>query len=154
MTNRVQAAVDAVNKVNRAANELSAAAAEALKPMIGKQVLKASGQLTERAKKLLPAELACGCQWWSEVMNSRATIWLTVRGHVTRGDRAEYHKTSVVPGKCDPQTGKLVSLDAPEVRRTDYTVEEVQAKQKAIEDAREALRDAQSAVRPFDERYY
>lgn len=147
------AAVEAVNKVNWAANVFAIEARKAFAPMVGKKVCCVDGSLTKRAKAIRP-EAVDGCQVFTDPAASGRILWFVVRGHVT-GHHAQYHSASVKIGHLD-QFGVLVSLtDAPDAgRRHDYTVEGVKACIQAVDDAEGELSKARMKLAPFERNYY
>ncbi len=146
MNARLEAKVKAINDANAYAPELYAKLIPIFAPYVGQKIIKADGSLIAKIEKQIP-ELA------PFTYRSRSNYSL---GYVAKtcamepgGNGCAYHETYVSIGEL--RDGMLSSLaPAPTGLRTDYTVEEVETKRKAVEKADKALDDAKGELYPFD----
>jgi len=152
---RLAAKVRAVNRAHQIAREIYPRLLEAMRPFIGSKVYTVNGALLAKVEKALP-DLPHENGPGGGVMVYRYTstyslVWI-VKVHQTDSQGiAHYAEASVYVGETDG--GALLKRECQATDyRTDYTETEIRAKQAALIDAQKALREAQSALFPFEER--
>jgi hypothetical protein len=144
MKTNLEAKVEAVNQVNAEINRVAPLFREAVKPFIGKKVLKAGG-FTEQLKKVFPEIKAW--QWYRN--GSDYSLSITIRACINYGEHyACYHEASFYFGEVKDQVLVGVECDSA-LRKCDYTPEYVREKRKALDDATEAMRKAEFELSPF-----
>ncbi len=144
MKTHLEAKVEAVNQVNAEINRVAPLFRAAVKPFIGKKVLKVGG-FTEQLKKVFPEIKAW--QWYRN--GSDYSLSITIRACIGYGEHfACYHDNSFYFGDVDKQTLTKVDENFTPLK-CDYTAEEVREKRKAVEIAQDALRAAENALYPF-----
>ena len=149
MKTHLQAKVEAVNQVNAEINRIAPLFREAVKPFIGKKVLKVGG-FTEQLKKVFPEIKAW--QWYRHC--SDYSLSITIRACTSYDSTREtncfacYHENTFYFGDVENQVLTKVDENFTPLK-CDYTVEEIQEKRKNLEIAQDALRKAESALYPF-----
>lgn len=143
----LEAKVAARNLINRKTNELAPLFIEAVKPFLGKQVLLQNGALRESFKKSLPDIkdkelhlLVRSSSGYSLLLDLKVCETVD-KGHY---HGAIYADELVYLGELN--NGILTRLHDFAPRRTDYTVEEVQAAREAFRVADKARDEAQSKL--------
>ncbi len=135
------------NKVNAAANEYERQLIEAFRPFIGTKILTHDG-IAKRVKPHIPAAPA-GVRVWRAGGTYSLYYEMDV-SELTGEYGCCYCKATAYVGQLKGYD--LESVGEPQKpRRTDWTVEEVRAKRKALSDARDAMSAAQSQLGNFGE---
>lgn len=158
----LEAQVAARNLANAEANRLAPIVREACRPFIGKKIRKADGSRTKAFSEAINAALpewkadgyATPAIWVSTARGLR--VYLEVKTCVSTNSTgpgiAHYAEASLAIGTIE--NGILVSIvgttETGEPLRTNYTAEGVKAARAAVDEAEQALRDAQSALAPFN----
>lgn len=148
--NSLEAKVVAVNRVHRARNIETAAIRAALVPFIGKKILRAGGSLTEKVKAALPAPGDKIQRWLAHSTHGLCFSFKTSVGADEGGGYliAQYAEAYGYVGTVEGHTLTEAKLSG-EPLRCDYTAEEVRSLRVAAEKAREAVRQAESALQQF-----
>lgn len=154
MQTELEAKVEVVNKVNKAANELEKKIKEILKPFRDDKIRKGNGELLKKISDLLPKlkpEERVYYYFESEVNYS---LHFKVYGNFlydTGMDTGSVrHETFISLGYAKQNDRqKLGEITDLETRRIDWTVEEVQQARKNLQNAEEQQRKAASALGPF-----
>ena len=150
------AKVAAVNAVAAEINRLSPLMIEALRPFIGKKVIKTTDRrFTAAVLAVLPAQ-AEGIERW--LAHADSGICFTIKTSRQTRDRncpegeqwgiAHYAEDWFYVGEVD-SSGTLIKVLTPSTRRADWTEAGIVAARKAVEVAREAVREANTACGPF-----
>jgi hypothetical protein len=150
MSERLKAKVVAVNKANKYAKELYEMLVPVFQPFVGQKIIKDTGGLYNKVEKALPV-LPNTHEVRVYRQSGGYSLAYTIQVNESVPDYgAIYHEVTVYLGNL--RNGILTKLDdrKPEGRE-DWTAEEVQAGREKIVTAREALRDAESAIYPFKE---
>lgn len=149
MKTHLQAKVEAVNQVNAEINRVAPLFQQAVKPFIGKKVLKTGG-FTEQIKKVFPEIKAW--QWY--INRSDYSLSITIRACTTYDSKTEqkcyacYHENSFYFGDVEKQILTKVEEFNPSLK-CDYTQEEIIEKRKNLEIAQDKLREAEGELYPF-----
>lgn len=142
------AKVKGQNKVNAAANEYEKQLIEAFRPFVGSKILTHGG-LAARVKPQIP-EAPKGVRAWRSSSNYSVYYEMDVCEHFENGDGCCYCKATAYVGNLDGYN--LQNVGEPQKpRRTDYTVEEIRDKRKALREARDAMRKIESELATFGE---
>lgn len=135
------------NKVNQAANEYEKTLIEAFRPFVGQKILTHSG-LAARVKPHIP-ECKGVFRCWREASGYSLYYSMDVTESVGEYGCC-YCKATAYVGDLDGYNLKSVN-EPQKPRRTDYTVEEILEKRKALQVARDAMRRAESDLATFGE---
>lgn len=136
------------NKVNAAANEYEKQLIEAFRPFVGSKILTHSG-LAARVKPHIPEAPKEVFRAWRSASNYSLYYEMDVTEQVGEHGCCYCNATAYV-GDLDGY--KLKSVGEPQKpRRTDYTVEEIREKRKALQTARDAMRKIESELATFGE---
>jgi len=147
-TQRLINKVNAINLANTLAMEVYKQLAPIFEPLVGTQIEKVTGGLFQKIKNILPEfQYSTKVQITRHVSNY-SLAW-NVRVCESAGDEVIYYDTMVYIGEL--RNCVLEKITPPYTHRTDYTVEEVQAKRQALKEADKALDKARSALHPFGE---
>lgn len=143
--------IDAVNRVNRFANEFDVKLRAAMEPWVGKQIIKADGNLVKRFKDSI-ADTITG----SPTINIVRSHWsqtcadFDVKINYPVGDHTvDYFTVSVRVATV--KSGILNGFHPVSMRRTDYDITVIRQIQAEIATARAALHRAEMAICPFRE---
>jgi len=157
-SNALAAKVAAVNSANAEAQRLFPILSAIFAPLVGCKVEKVDGSLLASVAKLLPDPLSTFHVYRQSSRYSMAWIVKGSENYQTGHDigtqygTAAYHEAVIYIGDLDGQT--LKSLYGPEnitKLRTDYTAEQVAELRKVCSAAKQAARDAESALSHFGE---
>lgn len=149
------AQVAAWNRANREANRIALQLAEIFKPMVGKKVTCNGGNLTARAKALLPISDEWNTDGSLRVWQSCGSYALQFAVKACeqhdKGDGycgSHYAETYISVGPLKDHV--LESVNDPDTsRRTDYTEAEIIIKRQVVEETEKAFHDAEGALSPF-----
>jgi hypothetical protein len=143
------AKVIAVNRVNTVANDLYPKLVEAFKPYVGQKLFKAAGGFLKKIEEIVPSLEYPEMQVYRH--NSEYNIAWTVKTSEQDGDSTSlYYSTTIYIGNVS--NGVLTDIMSRDETRTDFTVEEIQGKQRVLQAAQDAYNKAKSALFPFEER--
>lgn len=141
------ARVAAVNRANAEVNRLAPLYREAIKPFLGKVVIKADGLYTAKVKAVFPLATV---DFPSYFVYSLYLGCFTVKTFESYGnyscvyaEPAFYAFTVNREGIAEPLAHEFVPL------RTDYTVAEIEAARVRVEELEELARQAKAACEPF-----
>jgi len=141
-----EAMVDCVNRINTAANEIELDLRETFAPLVGKQVFRNDNTFMKKYEHLKPSVNTRNAQIWHH--KSDYELCFQVKGS-ENGKHGNYHSTHISIGKV--VHGVLVEIHTDKSdRRTDWTVEEVEAARIAIHEAEEELNKAKRSLGPFE----
>ncbi len=144
---KLKAKVAAVNRANHTANILQSKLRMAFVDLIGQKVVKANNEVLNKIK-LPDLPRTAETNVWQH-LNPYNLSWM-IRVSETLPGCVAYYETHVVVGKLED--GILTEIfESQDLRRTDFTEEEVQTKRKTLEIARKALSQAQAELHPFPE---
>lgn len=143
--NTLEAKVDATNRANASANKLQPALIEIFRPFVGQKILKADGTIAQRFQRFVP-KFSYSTEHNVYHNNNRCS-WTVKCCSFIEGGGCVYHEAHLSVGRI--VDGVLTELATPFVRRADWTAEEVQRLQKAVEDAETVFRNAQAALEHF-----
>ena len=154
------------NAVNLKTNQVQKELIEFFKPFVGKKVRTISGyggwsKLVKRELELYLSDLWNSeryrvlCEYrsgalWFEIDTTYQYDTIDYKGR--EGHSTDYVKASFYVGSWDESTGNLTKVYEDEkikLKKTDWTVEELSATRKKIQEMREELRDLESSVREF-----
>lgn len=140
--------VIAVNLCHKAAVATFETLKQALRPYIGKQIVKKDGSLLTKIRNAMPPLTSDLCVSIYHRPSAYGLSW-RVRVCVTDSSSTEYAEAYITPGRIN-EDGVLVSItkDVPPLRY-DYTVEEVLKRRQEIIAAEQTLRECQTALGPF-----
>lgn len=150
----LSAKVAAVNKANAYALEIYPRLRLVFEPLVGQKILKVDGTLLAKVEKLLP-EFPCSPGLHAYESSSDYSLrWCvkTMESYQSRQSDcqiASYYEADVYIGTLE--NGVLTKLYEPPILRTDFTVGEISNLRAAYEKAKEAAREARSALGPFGE---
>lgn len=145
----LSAKVIAVNRVHSVANDLYPKLVEVFKPYVGCKLFKATGGFLKKIEDIVPSFDIPKMQVYRH--NSEYNIAWTVKTSEQDGDSTSlYYSTTVYIGNIS--NGVLTDIMSREDCRTDFTVEEVEEKQRLLKEAYKAYDKAKSALFPFEER--
>lgn len=136
------------NRVNEEANKYERELIEYFRRFVGRKIINNGGHLSARAKQFMPVKPPGLFRCWQ----NGGGYSLTFEADVTEqaGEHnCIYAKAYLYVGKIENHI--LVSVNDPQERRTDHTVEEVQSLRQALRDARDAMHEAQSKLGNFGE---
>lgn len=142
--------VKAYNTAHQEAMNLHARLTPIFKQLIGQKILKVDGSFLAKVQKLLPEHTnpPIGVRIYRH--HSNYMISYAVNVCVQCEEHAcVYAESYVNIGELNGDILKSV-VDAP-VLRTDYTVEEIEAKRKIYKELEEKAREAKYALNPFGE---
>ena len=145
------AKVEAVNRCHEAANDLYDQLAPIFRPLIGQQMFKNGGHLLARIEKLLP-KLPYGKGVnvvWSTGVNRIA--WTVTASSNYGGGMASYHSVTVYVAWTNHQ-GILERIADREDRKTNWTLEGIQAQREYVETLKKQYEAAKAELGPFGER--
>jgi hypothetical protein len=143
------AKVIAVNRVNLVANEIYPKLVEVFKPYVGQKLFKATGGFLKKIEEIIPSLVYPEMQIFQ--INSNYNLAWTVKTSEQESESTSlYYSTGVYIANISNQV--LTDFIGPEQRRTDYTVEEIQEKQRILKEASKAYDKARSDLSPFEER--
>lgn len=142
------AKVRAVNSANQYALVVYNLLAPRFAEWVGKQIDKASGGLLDKVVKKLPNFEGSDSSLMVYRFDARyALAWVVKVCEPLPNGSCLYHETVVYIGEM--RNGVLTSIDDAPDQRTDYTVEELEAKREAYAKAKKIADDALSALYPF-----
>lgn len=148
--NKLKLHVIAVNRANKEANRLQVMLRSILEPFVGKNVVKKSGGLVEKLKRLIPE-----FEWRNDLRVTGAFSEYTLGWDVYANEADGVDQVSYKVWVC---VGTLNKTMLTEFRlwsplREDYTFEEVKANYEAASRLKKEWRKAVEACSPFfDER--
>jgi hypothetical protein len=135
------------NKVNAAANEYEKTLIEAFRPFVGTKILTHNG-LAARVKPHIPEAQGVFRCWRASSVYS---LYYEMDVTENVGEHGcVYCKATAYVGDLDGYNLKSVN-EPQKPRRTDYTVEEIREKRKALQVARDAMRKIESDLATFGE---
>jgi|SaaInlV_165m_DNA_1040744.scaffolds.fasta_scaffold124459_1 hypothetical protein len=139
--------VKAVNDCHRIANELYPKLLEIFEPLVGCKILKVDGSLLAKLHDLTKGFDDPDAHMIMHSRNSYNLQW-TVKTCVNDGNGGcMYHEVGVYIANLEGTAIKdIIKQD---VRRDDWTVEEITEKREAYETANKAAQEARSACEPF-----
>lgn len=135
-----------VNQTNDYANKLYGVLVYALRPFVGKKVVKQTGELTEALKKALP-ELPCNGNMHVHCSSYRSySLTWEVRSSFKTGEHScDYYTASVSVGRIsNHELAEIVST--PPAYRTDITMTEILDKWEEYERKKEEADKARDAI--------
>lgn len=149
----LSAKVKAVNKAHALAKELHEQLAPILGMLVGTKVFKADGSLTKKVQDMLPELPNRHDIQIYRVQSEYNLAWKVKVSEPDSGDphgnhTVMYYDTTVYVAIVD--CGILSAIQPFQENRTDWTVEEVKEKQKALVALRSLASDAEGALRPFE----
>jgi hypothetical protein len=158
MNEHLTARVKARNRINAEATRLWPLLVEAVKPFVGKKVLKVDLELTAQAKTALEPILESGRQRGFQVFrgyHSEYSLYMDVKCSemIVGKSSSTYAEQSLYIGKID-QGILTPNNDNPLVLRSDITVEEILAARLEAEEAQKKLDVAKNKLCGFDMRDY
>lgn len=151
MRDPLNCVVEAINAVNRYANELTPILHDFFRPHVGEKILKADGTFLARIQKVLPkfpTIVLPNIEFSTYRQSSAYTLGWSVKACRLRVTEFSclYRETTVYVGDLKGDTLECLNLKGLEaVRRTDYTVADIQASidaYRVAQKAADALRDA------------
>ncbi len=149
MNARLAAQVKATNTAHKYVPQLYDILAPIFAKFVGEKILKQDREFIQKVRQAIP-ELPNSSQLDVYRYMSDYTISWRVRASETVEEKSRYHEFVVNIGEL--QNGVLTKIcPLPENLRHDYTVEEITQKRQAVENAKEALNDAQGKLYPFEE---
>lgn len=143
--------IEAVNQVNRFANMIDGELRAAMEPWVGKQIIKADGDLSKRFKDSI-ADLTRNSPTIQIVRShwSQACADFDVKINYPVGDHTvDYFTVSVRVATV--KNGILEGFLPVYVRRTDYSFAVIRETHAEIKAARAVLHKAELAICPFRE---
>lgn len=148
----LSAKVEAVNLANKTANEIYPVLADIFRPLIGQNITKNDGTLLARVVKLLPEFINThNVTVYGKTSKHGYSLSFTVKTCINYGDHTcTYHEVGVYIGNMS--NGVLTGMMDVDIRKTDYTVEEVKRLREAARKAQDAYHEARSACGIFGER--
>lgn len=159
--NALAAKVAAVNRANAEARRLYPLLVAAFAPYYGQKVIKVNGDVLASVEKTLPPLPGWGdtanrlCVYRNRVSSYALSYVVKVSENYAgpHGDQCVYHEVTIYPCDLDGPNAKAPSGGGEWVltARTDWTAEEVSALRVTAAKAREAARNAESALQPFGE---
>jgi len=152
MSSMLEARVVAQNRANAVAAAAYSKLAVALRPFIGKPVIKRDGSLRHCVSKALP-ELPNTPELRVVFRHSWTKLTWKVISSQPAGDVWVYMHAYVVVAELDEE-GKLERIVPPPKYRTDYKVEEVQKLREQCKKVRAQLEELRDALEPFGEYDY
>ena len=151
---RLAAKVAAVNAANAYAKELYPQLAEVMRAFVGKKIIKQDGGLTAAVLAALP-KLPCNgrINVYCQSYRTYSLSWVVKTNETICEDRGvEYHETSVNIGRVsDHILTEIVSGEHIDNLRTDYTVAEIEGKQKTYHELKNKADEARGELYPFGE---
>lgn len=147
---RLAAKVKAVNRANGIAHELFPVLTAIFAPLVGKQIIKATGGLLAKYEKLLPEFPNTGYLRVYRHQSEYSLAWTVNTSEHDSINTVLYHEVTFYVGEL--RGGVLERLSPhPFVGRTDYTEHEIQEKRARYEAAKKAADEARSDLYPFGE---
>ncbi len=147
------AKVAAVNRANQVLKDLYPVFVAAFAPFIGSKVVKTNGNLMAKVSEAMPEIIGKpGLQVWIRTGNTGA--YLQVKTWEGYEGIAHYHEVGAYLCGLDIsdwQTATPVIQDHVAKVRTNWTAGEVSDLQEALRAAKQAARDAETALGPFGE---
>lgn len=145
---KLNAKVMAVNAAHKAVNAWRPKLIEFFKQYVGQKIFKADGWLVSRIELKVPK--LDGIQFVSCYFDSsRYSLRYVAKSCVGYGHTCVYYEATMWIG--DMEDGFLKKVYDFEPVKDDYTVEGAVANIKAVEAAKKALDEANSALQPFQE---
>lgn len=151
MIDRLASKVEAVNRCHKLANEFAADLRKALTPWLGKQIIKADGQLMARFKPAV--DVLCVYRPDLQIVRSHwgvSCIDFDIKvSYATGADSCAYY--TVAARVANARDCMLIDFRPEVLLKTDYKVEDIRAIKAEIEAARTLLHAAESKLSPFRE---
>lgn len=148
---RLEARVRATNKAHEIANQLRRQFVEALRPWVGKQVMKQTGLLAKVEKILPETPNTHIVRVYRHSLSSYSLAWTVhVWEGYAGGDGGVYYEVTFY-------VGTLAGLDLKEIDerepnyRTNFTADEIERKRADLTAAKNKVSEAQGALHPFPE---
>lgn len=144
--NYLAAKVACVNQTNDYANKLYSILVDAIRPFVGKKVVKQTGELTEALKKAIP-ELPSNTKLhvYCSTYRTYSLSWEVKSSYVTGEWGCDYYSASVSVGRIDNHVLVGIVPTCPEYR-TDITVEEIQQKREKYEQLKKEADAAKNEI--------
>ena len=144
------AKVAAFNSAHKEANRLVPLVLAALAPFVGQKVMKATGGMMQKVKEALPEmPNTVPLSIWLRDSHGYSLI-LNVKACQSYGDHFCTY-AEACPYVAELKDGILSKLYDFTPYRTDFTAGEVLEKRETLAKAKQAARDAESALYPFGE---
>lgn len=149
ITQMLIARVKARNSVNTEANKLFPTLNAIFVPFVGQKILTKDGSLLSKISKLLPEFSRTPKMHIYRSTSNYSLMWNVQASEMCSENSCVYAEASVRIGSISD--GVLESLyDAPKYR-TDYTVEDIEAKRNIYAEAKKLADSALSDLYPFGE---
>lgn len=154
--NKLEARIQARNRVHQEILERAPMMIEALRPFVGKKVRNVTGCLSDKVTKALPESvnqsgLVC-VMFYYETTRYCIRVCMKVSQGWVDHHGCVYAEASHTLADLDEQTGDLKNVrefPLPEYFRTDYTAAEILEKRAAYDKAKEAANHAEYALAFF-----
>ena len=147
----LSAKVIAVNRVHSVANDLYPKLVEVFKPYVGEKILKHDGSFLKKIEGIASfVDMRDMHNMHNFRINSDYNLAWTIK--TSEKDSATtclYYSVGLYIANIS--NGVLTDIMNADQRRTDFTVEEVEEKQRLLKEAYKAYDKAKSALFPFEE---
>ena len=157
-TAQLEVEIEAENRVNALIKDYAPGILANAQALVGKPVFKADGSLRKDAQAILDIPslperhdtIFLSRSSYSLAFTFKTSAWAkNEREHMS--DHCSYAETTVYIGHIeDGVLGPVMGFD-PDDYKSDYTLEDVLAKQVACAEAKKAYEEARSACNPFGE---
>lgn len=149
-TSKLEARVIGENYVNEQANKLFYILNEYFTPLVGCKVVKADGSLLKKIQDDMPEIDFPKCTVYKN--SSNYVLSWSVKVCVNYEGRAYYSEATVYIGDLvGTKLSMLYPSEQQASRKTDYTVEEIEAAREEYKQLEKQLNDARSKLFPFGE---